>query len=165
MERVFGRVVDDWCSYLGLGDAFAFFYDCIYFQPWTSSSGYGFMVYEQCKKGFFSWAYVEALLGQQEESDTYYYRVGCCPGIPQQDVLVARTVLLPGMKGTPEFDWYLQNVGSGREERKKLYERVTDLSKCVLSKTLDFDLLHLFHHQAGIPQVVKFTPPVFEHIA
>lgn len=105
IERICQRIVPRWDTYLGLGDAFAFFDQCVYFERSDLPDGQlAFTFYALCRKGFFHWRYVEETLGPDVEDDGhYYYRVGYCPAVVEGDFAKAKTLLFPGHYNTREY--------------------------------------------------------------
>lgn len=160
-ERICERSVGAWKTYGGLGDAFAFLNDCVYFEPWRCSDGRpGFTLYNSCAKGFLTELFAARILGQSLSEKPWYYRVGYCPAVECGDLLIARTLLLPGMRQTPERMWAVKNMSS--DEVRELDSRTPQLSLDELAKTDDFRLLKRFH-DAGIVQVIAFDHEVFRY--
>jgi len=117
--------------------------------------------------GFFGHVYAQEVLGRSDLSKEYYYLVGYCPVAFHDRFAVARTLLNPGMKGTPEYRIVRQMCrepdGTPRAygvREKELWEKVGDLSAASLGKTLDFSLIKRFH-DGGIPQVRQMSLPNF----
>lgn len=100
------RIVPAWShSYVGLNHVFGFLYECVYFEPLTLPNGQiGFSLWNSCRRvGHEFWEKVKALAGAtEEERDQAYYRVGYCPSVIDNDMLIAKTFLAPGFFNTPE---------------------------------------------------------------
>ena len=159
-ERTAGNLTTRWT----FGNGFMFLHDCIYYQPWVATDGPGFILYEECIRPLFSSVYVAEILGQNASlTKRYFYRVGYCPAVISGEFLVAKTLLLPGMQGTPEYDWYLHHVGQSAADRNTLYEQASNLTRQALIETGDFRLLRRFHY-GGIPQVVEFSHDIVCYI-
>ena len=150
IERICERIVPTWQTYAGLGDAFSFFDQCVHFERSDLPDGQvAFTFYDQCRRGFFSWKYVMEILGEHVEDDGHFYhRVGYCPAAIDGDFLKAKTLLLPGYKGTREnpLVW-----SSDVSVQLKIQATTTDASR--IRDTEDFRLLKHFH-QRGVPQVI-----------
>lgn len=159
-ERTAGNLTTHW----SFGNGFMFLHDCIYHQPWVATDGPGFILYEECIRPLFSSVYVAEILGETASlTKRYFYRVGYCPAVISGEFLVAKTLLLPGMQGTPEYDWYLHHVGQSAADRSTLYEQASNLTRQALIETGDFRLLRRFHY-GGIPQVVEFSHDIVCYI-
>ena len=150
IERVCERIVPRWHTYTGLGDAFAFFDQCIHFQRSDLRDGQlAFTFYDKCGKGFFNWKYVEEVLGDSTQDDGHYYRrVGYCPAVIEGDFVKAKTLLFPGHKGTPEYPLVWASDVSVAVKMQ-----ATDMNTAWIESTEDFRLVKFFH-QRGVPQVI-----------
>ena len=139
-----------WQTYTGLGDAFAFFDQCVHFEPSSLPNGQlAFTFYDQCKRGFFSWKYVENILGEGIEDDGHYYhRVGYCPAVIEGDFIKATTLLFPGHRNTPEH-----RLVWASDVPVEVKTQAEDMDGAWLRATNDFRLLKFFH-QRGVPQVI-----------
>jgi len=154
IEQTCKRISPRWFRYAGLGDAFAFFDQCCHFERYDlHREQLAFTFFDRCAKGFFSAGYVVNVLGRDvEPNDRFYFRVGYCPAVIENDFIKAKTLLFPGFSNTPEFGAVLEsNVTSG--ERTELIKRSRKLSAQALQDSCDFSLIKLFH-DSGIPQVV-----------
>ena len=159
-EQICNRCVANWKTYAGLGEAFGFLNDCVYFEPWVDARGAsGFAVYRKCVLGFATALYVSEILGKKvTRTSNYYHRVGYCPGVDERGLLKALTLLLPGMRGTPEAIWARKNMS--RKESRELEERADEIEYRKLAKSENFSLLKRFH-EGGIKQVVTLKQDVF----
>lgn len=153
-QRISERAVGDWRSYAGLGDAFAYMYHCVYFEPCVlKGHDLAFAVFNECTEGFFSWHYPEKLLPQIDPDTKYCYRVGYCPVALAGDLAVAITMLIPGMEGTPEWDAVGRHQAKSTVEREDLRKKVEQMTLAGLARNPDFSLIKEFH-DAGIAQVL-----------
>jgi hypothetical protein len=109
-------------------------------------------------KGIKSGVYATAILGELFPGNKYYYRVGYCPAIEYGDLLVAKTLLLPGMRGTPEHAWARTNLTSA--ERSNLDSLFADSDTPGWAWSGDFSLMKQFH-DGGIKQVTALDHEVF----
>jgi hypothetical protein len=90
----------------------------------------------------------------------YAYRVGYCPVEDAGEFFVAKTVLVPGYSGTPEYGLLLKtSLASGVKER--MLQRCERHSYRMTIATKDFTLLRWFHTH-GVPQVITYTTPLFD---
>ena len=161
IQRICDRIVPTWQTYAGLGDAFAYFDQCVYFQrPDLPDGQLALTFYDQCKKGFFHWKYVEEILGEDVVDDGHYYRrVGYCPAVIENGFIKAKTFLFPGHKGTPEYPHVWAS-----DVPIEVKTQATSIDASWLKATEDFRLLKYFH-QRGISQVIHderdyFRPPI-----
>jgi hypothetical protein len=159
IERLAERTVADPHSYGGAGDVFVFLHDAIYFEPFETDQANGFKLYQSCKRPIFSWQYVEQILGSFQPTAQYSHLVGYCPVVQEGGFFIAKTLLVPGMKGTPEAQ-LIRNAPIKWIERQRLLDSVDKLSFGELTKHRDFSTLKWFHDH-GVPQVRKFNMPLF----
>lgn len=153
IERTCERLAPRWDTYLGLGDVFAFFDQCLYFERRDLHNGQvGFSFFDVCARGFFSELFATEVLGRPFERRCYY-RVGYCPAVVEGDFVKATTLLYPGFAGTPEYGAILRS-GLSREEKDEMIGQARRQSRDHLEKTGDFSLVKWFHDQ-GVPQVIE----------
>jgi len=154
IERTCSRVVPHWDTYTGLGDAFAFFDQCVHFERADFPDGQlAFTFFDECRKGFFSYRYVEEVLGDNADpSGHYYYRIGYCPAVPRGTFVAAKTLLYPGQYPTPESNlvWYSDLPF---EDKRRISEQLQRYDANTIRETGDFTLVKFFHDH-GIPQVI-----------
>jgi hypothetical protein len=135
IERICQRIVPRWHTYLGMGNAFAFFDQCVQFDRSDLRDGQlAFTFYDQCRKGLSSWRFVEEVLGEDTEDDKhYYYRVGYCPAVIEGDFINAKTLLFPGHRNTLEHHlvWAALQHTVGHPERlqKRLRQAIRSQRK------------------------------------
>jgi hypothetical protein len=160
IRRIAERTVYDWKTYNGLGDVFGYVENCVYFEDCTQVLGQpAFAIYNRCAEGFFSYTYAEQVLKSIEPGVKYFYRIGYCPAVIDSDFVKAKTLLVPGMRGTPEND-LVDSSSLPRAEKQQMSKRAGALSYKSLVDTSDFSLLRWFHEN-GVPQVVSLPDPVF----
>jgi len=164
IRRACDRASPAWRTYLGLGDAYALFHQCLEFEPVDlPGGGPAFTFYENCgslvpgvpggHKMFWSGELARGVLGRQYDGRTpWSYRVGYCPAVVENGLLKAKTLLYPGQRGTPEYDLILLAEPDPAERRRKLDEAWRQ-DAARLRETGDFSLLRWFH-EAGVPQLV-----------
>jgi len=150
IQRICERIVPTWHTYAGLGDAFAYFDQCVYFQRVDLPDGQlALTFFDQCKNGFFSWKYVEEILGEDIVDDGHYYRrIGYCPAVIENGFIKAKTLLFPGHRNTPEHRLVWASDVSVEVKRQ-----VEDMDAVWLRMSEDFRLVKFFH-QRGVPQVI-----------
>lgn len=162
IQQACARLVPRWKTYAGLGDAFAFFEQCLYFETCTLNDGNpAFTFYEECLPNFFRWNYVRKVLGLElpEPGRRYYYRVGYCPTQIDGDFLVGTTLLFPGYTKTPEYK-LLKDSTLPEPEKTKLLRRAQDQTVHTLVEDSDFELISWFHHN-GVAQVRVFDHDLY----
>jgi hypothetical protein len=105
----------------------------------------------------FSGHYVEQIVGPVADVTAYRYRFGYCPLTQEGDFWVAKTLLPPGFRGTPEYGRLLRtSLAPGVKERLlAACEALTVAS--LVEGAHDFTLLRWFHRH-GHPQVVPVSP-------
>ena len=162
-HRICERTVRDWSMWEGMCDAFACLNYCVYFEPCRLSGDQAaFTLYQKCTEGFFSKVIALGVLGTLDDDKQYYYRIGYCPAVVNGDFVIAKTLLTPGMRGTPEYERVLKPLAKSEGHRKELQKRVQQLTFRGLCESQDFDLLQQFH-EGGVPQVVTFDHEVFRY--
>ncbi len=162
IQRIAERLVWSPSSYADLGDIFAFVNDCQYFEPARLHPHHdAFALFEPCTHRAWSAAYAEAILDHPTPQALYAYRVGYCPVVEEGDFFLAKTVLVPGHVGTPEYGVLLKaSLAPGVKEQ--MLEQCRALSYKTLGVTQDFSVLRWFHTH-GVPQVITCTQPLFQY--
>ena len=178
IERLCDRIVPSWRYYTGLGDAYAFFSDCLHFElaelypKRLAFTFYDSCFLEQCRPGLTSFPceYARRVIGTRamiEHRDfgrRWYYRVGYCPAFVGRDFVdgdfvVAKTLLFPGMKTTPEYGLLLESPLS-EQERNAMLAKAESQTAETMQKTWDYSLVKWFHDN-GVPQVVALEGDIF----
>jgi hypothetical protein len=162
LERTRERTVLAWDSYEGNCHSVGFIIACDYFEPCDlPGSDHAFTFYNDCyMPGSVLYEYAEAVLDSPDGDENYYYRLGYCPAVIAGDLLVAKTLLLPGMNRTPEYERVLRRQARSHEDRLALRKRADGLTLKTLLTSHDFSLIRQFH-EAGIPQVVTLKHEIF----
>ena len=133
MARASERRCPGWPSYAALGDSFAFFDQCLEFEPCILHGGhFAFTFWETASPGFKKHSLAQYVLGESDDEAEYSFRVGYCPAVIEGDYFKAKTLLFPGYAGTPEYGLI---VGSGlpgarRSELVSLTKRL-DAEQCL----------------------------------
>jgi len=139
-------------SYASLGDVFGLLDTSHYYEPVVLHPRQdAFALFEECAAGYFSTAYAEQIVPTLDPAGSYMYRVGYCPVVEEGAFFVAKTVLVPGYTGTPEFE-VLRQASFDLGVKEQLLERCAQHSYAMLGSTRDFDLLRWFHSH-GVAQV------------
>ncbi len=169
LKRTCERAMKDPLRYDALGDVYAYFEDCQYFEPCTLRDGsYAFSFFDECPADLSlqvsSWqlGWAKTILGVKEVDPTQgklYYRVGYCPVALDKGFAKAKTLLFPGFKKTPEYE-ALDNIHMPPETKRRLQRLATDSDMTSLWETNDFSALKCFHDN-GIEQVRQTTEPLF----
>jgi hypothetical protein len=174
LERTCERIIPDWNNYALMGDAYAFFADCNYFEETRLHRDcLGFTFFNDCALQFFHPEILnvcsqfaikvigfDSYVLFKEHGIRWYYRVGYCPAVVSDGYLVAKTLLFPGYTATPEFGLILKHVPRREQDKKKALARA--LTAEYLRRTQDFSLIRLFHDR-GVEQVVAMEGDVFAH--
>jgi len=164
IDRICERIKPRWKThYAALGDVFAVFDQCMYFERCDLRGGQlGFTFYDGCQPGFVQYCYVKKVLGEENldpKAGRPYYRVGYCPAVIEGDFIKATTFLFPGYSATPEYGRLLHSSLPWPEKRS-LVESMTVLDAEKLYDSQDFGLIKWFHDH-GVPQVVQLQQEVF----
>ena len=118
-----------------------------------------FALWNMCTPGHITDRYVQACLGPQEGTKPYAYRVGYCPTVQAAGFHVAKTLLVSGFLGTPEYT-ALFRASLDAAVKQRMLAQCEELSADRLARTLDLSLVRWFH-QHGIPQVMPEPPDLF----
>ena len=160
VERISERTAGDRLTFSGSSQVFHLLNSCVYFEDASDLLGHpGFTFYIPAEPGFSGYQFVEKILGQLDLALTYYFRIGYCPVFVEGPVAVAKTLLLPGMRGTPECAT-LARLCLPRHEKERMKSGVDGLTWRRLVECNDFSLLRWFHDH-GVPQVVALDHEVF----
>jgi hypothetical protein len=140
-------------SHSSLHDLFAF---VAYNHHFEVTTLYGTQpavaLFDVCMPATFVYRYVEELLGPVSSEQSYLYRFGYCPLVQDGEFWLAKTLLVPGFIGTPEYGVLRQaSLDPGVKER--LLAACEEQTYSQLIETGDFRLIRWFHTH-GIPQVI-----------
>ncbi len=154
IERTCERLAPNWESYLGLGDVFAFFHECLRFDACKLHKGRdnGFTFFDNCHSGFFSGHIAEQILGRSPKNKCYH-RVGYCPVVIDGHFAKATTLLYPGYVGTPEYGLILK-YGMRGMTRPQIVDLASRMTRRELETNEDYRLMKMFHEN-GIPQIIE----------
>jgi hypothetical protein len=156
------RLTHDPASYDALGDIFAYLYACTYFEALTLYYEQdGFTFYDICSRGYFAFRYVTDILGKDDTSTQYYYRLGYCPVEEESGFFLAKTLLYPGYRNTPEYG-LLRNAFLPWARKQSMFAQCEGQTMRRLGETEDFSLLKWFHDN-GVEQVKAVEYPIYDH--
>ena len=161
IQRIAERIVYSPTSYADLGDIFGFVNHYQYFEPailYPQQDAFSF--FQACSNHFFSAQYAHHILDNLDPDKKYAYRAGYCPVVEEGEFFLAKTVLVPGYVGTPEYSVLLK-TSFDNGVKKQMLERCNHHSFNMTVATQDFSLLRWFHTH-GVPQVITYTTPLFD---
>jgi hypothetical protein len=153
VRRVCGRAAREWGDYWSLRPAECLLYEGGPCEPWNDGREPGFAMYWQCVEGTWASTFAEMILGKLDPTHEYWFRVGYCPAVWHDGLWVAKTLLVPGMKGTPEYDHCLRFMGTSFEQRESLRKKVQRLAMWDINDPEVVEL-HKRFHECGIPQII-----------
>jgi hypothetical protein len=164
IQRICERIKPRWkLSYGALGDVFAFFDQCRYFEACKLHEGQlAFTFFDECAVGYWSYLYVLGVLGEDNldsKQGRPYYRVGYCPTVIDKDFIIAKTFLLPGHAQTPEYTAVCQSPLFNMR-RSNLLEEMRKQEAGFAAGAQDFSLAKIFH-DVGVPQVVQLSGRIY----
>jgi hypothetical protein len=175
VEQICSRACAKWKTYGGLGDAFAFFADCLYFEKCEIRGANGSQT-RQPAVSFFQDCFLDRyrvqiwkppseyfvnVIGPHPDHLTkhWYYRVGYCPIQVRGDFALCITLLSPGFSATPEYA-LLEASDLPPDKKCDMLQRARENTYENVFKTFDYELARWFH-QNGIPQVCDLPGDVF----
>lgn len=164
IERTCERLKHDWTTYAALGDVFAYFDRCVYFERADLyPNALGFTFWDMCGgEKFVQNYYVLDVLGEENLDRRLgdpYYRVGYCPAVIEGGFVKAKTLLFPGYSSTPEYGAVLRS-GLTRAEKDALLAKAAGQDAMTLYDGQDFSAVKWWHDN-GVPQVMQTKRAVF----
>ena len=163
VEQVYERLVPSWRTFEGHSDAFQFIYGSTSFEPCElAGSRPAVTFFADARPGCWAREYVRRVVGPEpaDSRQAYAFRVGYFPVALHGRFAVAKTLLLPGYKSTPEHA-LLRGWSAGRDPDGRLRQSAFNLSAAYLMATGDFSALR-FYHEHGVPQVVPVDRPLVD---
>lgn len=168
LKRTCERTMKDPLRYDALGDVYAYFEDCQYFEPCTLRDGsHAFSFFDECSDLSPQVASSQRLLSKKilgiKEVDPVegklYYRVGYCPVALDKGFAKAKTLLFPGFKKTPEYEM-LDKAYMPPDMKRRLQRLATNSDMSSLWEAGDVSALKWFHDN-GVTQVRQTTEPLY----
>lgn len=158
IERVCERLVWDWQSFGGLGDAFAFLNRCMHFERSVLyPDQLAFTFFDNCVQGFTCHSLAEFVIGDECKVGEWFYRLGYCCADIEGEFIVARSTLFPGHDNTPEYG-QIRKAGRAREISRETEKQMKDeLWGMDFQRRLSHENLGFikWFHEHGVPQVVR----------
>jgi hypothetical protein len=155
IERILDRIVPVPDRVHALDCAFEIVDQCVHFERADLSDGQlAFTFFSPCIRDSFNETIAKEVLRESTKSNRYYFhRVGYCPAVILGDFVVAKTLLQPGYRPTPESKLVWASDVSFAE-KKRVSQLVQDWDPA--SDWSEDDLDHIrFFHDHGIPQVIE----------
>ena len=156
IQQICERITAGMTRYRALSETFIIVHAWTYFEDVTLHySQPGFSLYNRCTPAYPTWRYVEELLGTVDATTPFFYRLGYCPVVENSEFFLAKTLLCPGYKATPEYGLLLKaNMPNAQKD--------VMLAQCekLSNETMDFTLLKWFHNNS-IEQVKTIDTDVF----
>lgn len=90
----------------------------------------------------------------------FYYRLGYCPVVVENEFAIAKTLLFPGYTGTPEFK-LINESDLPRRQKERFLELSTSNDASNVVYDGDSDLIKWFHKN-GVPQVIQTRRKIFD---
>jgi hypothetical protein len=178
LDRINERLMTARNSYAEKGFAFAIPYNLKYFDLIKIANGQdAIRIWNWCDpKCFLGELFAELLHAgeiRKTQDNRYffevdgslcYYVVGYCPVMVDEahpDYLICKSLLLPGMEGTPEHTAFIKSKRRiSTIERETFNKRVKKLTFESLLKTRDFSLIRELH--SWVPQVKPIREEVYD---
>jgi hypothetical protein len=155
-------------SYVDFRKCYRYFRHCVYYKPIELYDGKeAIQLYAPLSApdddSSLSYFYMEDVAGINAEwaaNGKYHHVLGYCPIEFVDDFAVAKTFLLPGYRGTPEYG--LISKARLRPQKRTWYrETAKALTSETLLKREGCELLRFFHDN-GCPQVIRLPKPVLD---
>ena len=144
------RAVNDWRTYGGLGDVFAYFYNCVYFEPAKLHHGQEAISLYQNASPVSS-----AILTLKRSSASWTRSAILCTALDiarsRPPRFVVAKISDAGHERTPEYQRVLRPLIKSFDAERDFKSKVDDLVLARLSASRDFSLLKSFH-TGGFPR-------------
>jgi len=166
IERICVRYVEDWKLFDCAGAIFNLLKDYANFEiiktNYNNKIQYFLTVYDSLEKGCAGYHYLSEILEDYDTSRKYYYRIGYCPIGFTEDFVSAKTLLAPGMRGTPEY--IKMKESDLKLSTQDKFERLANLQlkKLEFRDHSYYDALK-WYHENGIYQVVELEKNPFSN--
>jgi hypothetical protein len=167
LEQTCKRIKTHWKNYAELGDLFAYFDQCVYFEPCFLRDGTpAVSFFDDAGDDERYWqfsSYVNQVLGMNGYSAArgrVYYRVGYCPVAFEGEFAKATSLLFPGFVKTPEYA-ALDRSRLSPPEKQRISNLARNSDMDYLINTGDFTAIKWFHDN-GVRQVIQTTEQLFK---
>ena len=165
IERYCQRTVGDPYSYGGSGDSFAYLAYCNRYdhhaREWNGKNKHYLSFYNDCKNGFVSGSFAREILAKEYiRNNSHAYRIGYLPVGLWNGFACSATLLVPGMKGTPE-QILLKNADIDEDLRVTLIQ--ANQFKLSVRECVENDMVGVlkWYHDNGVPQVINTGKTLF----
>ena len=167
IDRVYERTAIDQKNYTSLGDIFSLLaaYNPHHLELCTLNNGQpAISFWGPCgKPPFWHSQYIPNVLGKLVPGGgDALFRLGYSPIVIHDDFAVAKTLLYPGYKSTPEYA-LLQNSSFSKSEKGGMQNKSTNQDAWRVVKDLDFSCIKWFHDN-GITQVKQSQYKLYNHL-
>ncbi|MBW4463607.1 MAG: hypothetical protein KME47_25695 [Nodosilinea sp. WJT8-NPBG4] len=167
IDRVYERTAIDQKNYTSLGDIFSLLaaYNPHHLELCTLNNGQpAISFWGPCgKPPFWHSHYIPYVLGKLVPGGgDALFRLGYSPIVLHDDFAVAKTLLYPGYKSTPEYA-LLQSSSFSKYEKEEMQNKSTNQDALRVVKDLDFSCIKWFHDN-GITQVKQSRHELFNHM-
>lgn len=165
IERYRQRTVGgDGYSYRGTGEAFAYLSYCNRYDhhssEWNGKQQHYLSFYSDCQEGFVNGEFARRILEKDIPDYSHACRIGYLPVRLWRGFACAATLLVPGMKGTPE-QILLKNAHIDETLKKRLIQ--SNQLKLSIRECIANDVIWIlkWYHDNGVPQVIKTGKTLF----
>ncbi|HJN08401.1 MAG TPA: hypothetical protein QF564_06895 [Pirellulaceae bacterium] len=155
IERLCERTLYDPTGYGGIMQAFLMCSTHLLVRSYVNRDQWGMAIFCPCISDLAEFLAAK-VLGEYDRGQEYLYRVGYCPVVFSDDLAVAKTLLVPGMEGTPEYEKTLRPHAHSHEEKRAIRQAIGELTFRNLIERQDCSWMRQFHED-GIPQVMTLT--------
>lgn len=167
IDRVYERTAIDQKNYTSLGDIFSLLaaYNPHHLELCTLNNGQpAISFWGPCgKPPFWHSQYIPNVLGKLVPGGgDALFRLGYSPIVIHDDFAVAKTLLYPGYKSTPEYA-LLQGSSFSKAEKEGMQNKSMNQDAWRVIKDLDFSCVKWFHDN-GITQVKQSQYELYNHL-
>lgn len=167
IDRVYERTAIDQKNYTSLGDIFSLLaaYNPHHLELCTLNNGQpAISFWGPCgKPPFWHSQYIPNVLGKLVPGDgEAIFRLGYSPIVLHDGFAVAKTLLYPGYKSTPEYA-LLKNSSLSIAEKEAMQNKSVNQDGLRVVKDLNFSCIKWFHDH-GITQVKQSKHELFNHL-
>ena len=155
IKQFFTRVVGDWSQYQKHSIAYAALQNSIIVAHIEdiakTRSIFMVKIYATCNNKYLEFSRLDRAITEYSRDKTYYFLAGYFPAILKDGFAIAKTMLIPGMGGTPEWDC----VYNSSDKRRKYFLSLigTHITEENLLNARNFRLYE-FLKSRGLAQIV-----------